>query len=387
MKLLHIIPSINPKLGGPVEGVKQRGVKLLEMGHVVEVVCLDDKKEPYLKDFPLLVYALGSAKTSYGYSNKLIPWLSKHAKQYDAVIVNGIWMYHSYAAWKALHDLKVPYYVFTHGMLDPWFKYTYPLKHIKKVIYWHLFEHKVLRDAQAVLFTCEQEKHLAAQSFSKYQVNPLVVKYGTAKPPQNQAGFADKFIATYPELKDKRILLFLSRVHEKKGCDLLIRAFAQAAKDDLDLHLMIAGPASDDYLKKLKLLSVSLGVEDKITWTGMLKGNDKWAAFYASDAFILPSHQENFGIVVAEALGCGLPVLISNKVNIWLEIVNSGAGLVEDDTLDGTISNIEKWLKLSKKEKENMKRSASLVFDELYTVDAMATSLINVVRNCCIINK
>ena len=89
---------------------------------------------------------------------RLLSWLRENATRYDAVIVNGIWQYHSYATWLALHRSETPYFVFTHGMLDPWFKRRHPLKHLKKWLYWPWADYRVLRDAQAVIFTCEEER-------------------------------------------------------------------------------------------------------------------------------------------------------------------------------------------------------------------------------------
>jgi Glycosyl transferase 4-like domain len=135
MKLLHLMPTVDPRSGGPIEGVRQRALQLLEMGHQVEVACLDDPDAPHLEAFPLPVHPLGPARGTYQYASSLRPWLRAHAGDYDAVIVNGLWQYHSFAAWQVMRELRRPYVVFTHGMLDPWFKRTYPLKHLKKWLY------------------------------------------------------------------------------------------------------------------------------------------------------------------------------------------------------------------------------------------------------------
>src|ERR1700712_3850066 len=158
MKLLHILSSVNPDGGGPTEGVRQRGLRLTEMGHTVEVVSLDDPAEAWVREFPLDVHALGPPQGRYRYTDKLVAWLTAHAREYDAVVINGLWQYNSFGAWRALHRMRVPYFVFTHGMLDPWFKTTYPLKHFKKWLYWPWAVYRVLRDARAVLFTSEEER-------------------------------------------------------------------------------------------------------------------------------------------------------------------------------------------------------------------------------------
>lgn len=376
MKILHILPSVNPKGGGPMEGVRQRGMRLIEMGHQVEVVALDDPDSSFVAGYGLTVHALGPTQGVYQYNPRLVPWLRKHAKDYDAVIINGLWQYHSFGAWRALSFMKVPYFVFTHGMMDPWFKRTYPLKHLKKWLYWPWADYRVLRDARAVLFTSEDERLLARQSFWLYKAREQVVSYGTRTPPSDAEVLRKIFYSSYPKLRAKRVLLFLGRIQEKKGCDLLIEAFAGVAGHDKNLHLLMAGPDQSGWVSKLQAQAQRLGIAERITWPGMLQGEMKWGAFYSSEAFALPSHQENFGIAVAEALGCGLPVLISDKVNIWREIEADGAGIVNPDTLEGTQKTLQSWLALDEGVRKKMAQQARITFAQRYTVDAMAKSLI-----------
>ena len=108
----------------------------------------------------------------------------------------------------------------------------------------------------------------------------------------------------------------------------------------------------------------------------MLKGEKKWGAFFASEVFCLPSHQENFGIVVAEALACGKPVLISNKVNIWREVAVDGAGFVHDDTVEGTAFGFQKWLNLIPTEREAMQLAARNCFETRFRIDRVTESFI-----------
>lgn len=364
-----------------MEGVRQYGTRAAAWNQQVEVLTLDSPDAPFLSGYPLKVIALGPSKGGYRYNPRLKGWLQEHAREYDAVIVNGLWQYHGLGTWRALHGSGIPYYVFTHGMLDPWFKKAYPLKHLKKWLYWPWAEYRLLRDARAVLFTCQEERRLAPQSFWLYKANGLVVNYGTSEPPQNGAELREKFLNAYPELRTKRVLLFLSRIQEKKGCDLLIEAFARVAATDPALHLVMAGPDQTGWVASLQAQAQRLGVADRISWPGMVKGDVKWGAFYAAEAFVLPSHQENFGIAVAEALGCGLPVLISNQVNIWQEIQADGAGLVEPDTVEGATALLTRWLALSQEARTAMAQQARATFQARFHIDAMARSLIHVIAS------
>ncbi|MEB3335960.1 MAG: glycosyltransferase [Leptolyngbyaceae bacterium] len=383
MRILHVISSVNPQGGGPIEVVKQLGHINSSYGRSVEVVCLDPPDAPWLQDFPFKLYALGPGISNYRYSKYLIPWMRQNATHYDAVILNGIWQYSSFGTWLALrsfpkNQVPPPYFVFTHGMLDPWFKYTYPLKHLKKWLYWPWGEYRVLRDAQAVLFTCEEEKLLARQSFWLYQCKEVVVNYGTTKPNGNSEAQRQLFLEQFPHLRSKRLLLFLSRIHVKKGCDLLIEAFARVVGSDDSLHLVIAGPDQTGWKTTLQRQAKHLGIEQKITWTGMLSGDVKWGAYHAAEVFVLPSHQENFGIAVAEAMACGVPVLISNKVNIWREIEADGAGLVANDDLTGTIELLQKWLRMLPNAQQAMRHNAKQCFVERFEAHQAVQSLIDV---------
>jgi glycosyltransferase involved in cell wall biosynthesis len=380
MRLLHVVASVDPRGGGPMEGVRQRGLRLEQLGHTVEAVTLDDPAAAFVRGFPLKVHAVGPVRSSYGYSAALIPWLEAHAAGYDAIVVNGLWQFHSFAAWRTLRRLRLPYFVFTHGMLDPWFKRAYPLKHLKKWLYWPWVEYRVLRDARAVLFTSEEERLQARRSFWLYRANEEVVAYGTSAPPANAVELREGFLTAHSELRGRRLLLFLSRIHEKKGCDLLVRAFAEIAGIESTLHLVMAGPDQSGVVVHLKQIAADHGLEKRISWPGMLREEMKWGAFYASEAFILPSHQENFGISVAEALGCGLPVLISDKVNIWREVMSHGAGLVAPDSLQGTTRLLRDYLALTPPQRDAMGSNARALFAERFTVSAMADSLLNVIE-------
>lgn len=378
MKILHIIRSVNPEGGGPIEGIKQLATPLQGEGHDVEILSLDASDDDFVKQSPIPVHALGPGLGKYGYSRKLKPWLAVHCHDYDVFIINGIWQYHSFATHSVLGRKNIPYYVFTHGMLDPWFKHRYPLKHLKKCLYWPWGEYPVLRDAEKVLFTCEEEKVLARQSFWPYRCNEQVVNYGTAGLTGNGDLQRQLFLTRFPYLQDKRYLLFLSRIHPKKGVDMLIEAFAQTCQSQADLQLVIAGPDQAGWQVELQRMADKLGIAGKITWTGMLSGDMKWGAYQAAEAFVLPSHQENFGIVVAEALSCGKPVLISNKVNIWREIEADGAGFVDEDTVPGTVNNLEKWLALDAKDNVAMCERARNCFKKRFHIQGAADRLLEI---------
>jgi glycosyltransferase involved in cell wall biosynthesis len=376
MKILRSIHTVNPALGGPIESVKQSSAALGRRGHSVEIISLDAPGDPWVNDAPVTVHALGPGRGSYGYAAGFSDWIAKRRANYDAVIVHGLWQYSSFGVWRAVVGSSTPYFVFPHGMLDPWFKRTYPLKHLKKLLYWPWGEYRVLRDAAAVLFTSEEERCLARESFAFYRCKEVVVNYGTAAPVNLEVA-REAFYAAFPRLRGEWFFLFLGRLHEKKGCDLLIEAFAEVGNVSAGtrVRLVMAGPCADsDYLRRLQ--QAASGSGDSILFPGMLTGDVKWGALSAAEAFVLPSHQENFGIAVAEALACGTPVLISNKVNIWREIETDGAGYVENDDLVGTAALLKRWLATPPATRAVMKASATNCFANRFEIERATDSLL-----------
>ena len=381
MRILRIVRTVDPASGGPIEAIKQISPHLSKLGHTTSVVTLDNPSEKYFNDLPFEVIALGPVRNFYGYKRGLPKKLLSIAQSFDVVIVHGIWQYHSFAAWRAFSSSCIDYFVYTHGMLDPWFKRRYPLKHFKKWLYWPFADYKLLRDAKGVLFTTNQERLSARDSFWLYKANEFVVGYGTSSPPRTDVYYRDKFFESFPELSSKRIILFLSRIHPKKGVDLLLHAFASVCKDYPDLHLVIAGPDQVGMKSELVSLSQALCVKDRISWPGMLTGDLKWGAYHASDLFCLPSHQENFGIVVAEALACRLPVSISTAVNISDDIIEKSAGLVHNDDIISTTNALSSWLAMSDTQRDQMRNNARALFLDRFDFSSVAQKLIPVINS------
>ena len=374
MRILHIIGTMNPAAGGPTESVRVL-LSYGPLGYTGEVVTLDDPRSTYLQNLDFPVHALGPTRTTYGFNRRLIGWLKANRNRFDGVVINGLWQYCGYAAWRTLAG-NTPYVVFTHGMLDPYFKRAFPLKHIKKWLYWLPAEYWVLRGAYRVLFTSKAEKRLAEESFWLHRWKPYVVPYGACGPTGDPDELKQAFFERCPAVRDKRYLLFLGRIHRKKGCDLLIEAFAKIASADPSLDLVMAGPDQQSWSGKLQEIAEKTGIGDRVHWPGMVTGDAKWGAFYGSEAFILSSHQENFGIAVAEALACGKPVLLSDKVNIAEEVAEDQAGLMEADTPEGTLQLLKRWIAMPEQEKREMGKHAIQCFHTRYDMQENAKAII-----------
>ena len=304
LEILHLIHSLDPATGGVLSAVELLNQALIDTG-ISSRISDDQEAVPGNKN--------------------------------EWIIAHGLWQWPGRRAFA----LGNRYLVYPHGMLDPWFKKTYPLKHLKKQLYWWAKQERILRGAHAVCFTTEEECLLAQKTFSPYRVQEVVTGLGVKEPPQQTPEQTGKFYQQYPKLKGRKMLLYLGRFHPKKGVDNLIRAWCQREQKGEEV-LVLAGPLEkgSDWINNLKDLAKE---DSSIHWTGMLGGDLKWSALRLADSMILPSHQENYGMVVAEACSVGLPVYLTDKVNLWREIIDAGAGAVEVDTLEGIQKMVNQW--------------------------------------------
>ena len=378
LKILQLVHTLDPSVGGVASSVLALSRGMTKRGHKTEVVVLDDPSAAWMQDLGVKAHALGSGKGDYRYSSALMPWLRKHGDDYDRVIVNGIWQYLSFAAWRRYAGSSIPYYVFPHGMLDPWFKRSFPLKHLKKWLYWPWAEYRVLRDATAVIFTSEEERSLARQSFSLYRAREKVSPLGIEAPSISPEAKSE-FVARYPQLQTTENFLFLGRLHPKKGCDVLLEAFARVRSPE-PVALIVAGPDQVGLEPELRNQAARLNLSDRVIFPGMLAGAMKKGAFASAGAFVLPSHQENFGIAVVEALAASVPALISNRVNIWREIAADGAGYVESDNVAGTTRLLQRWIDTSQTERDRMRESARKCFEQRFEINHAVDSLLQILN-------
>lgn len=351
------------------------------------MLCLDSPGLAYVRQSPITTFAIGPRRVNkllemifpflrYGYTPILKKWLRENAKNYDAIVLNGLWNYTSYGSWRTLRHLDVPYFVCPHGMLDPWLRKAKPLRHTLRMAFWNFFEWKVVRDARGIFYACEEERRLAQAFVSGCKREEFVMGFGA----RDIAGDADAqkaaFLARFPQLRGRKFIIFLSRIHPKKGLDLLIRAFSQQAQEFLDLDLVIVGPDQDGLSPGLKSAAAQLGIESRMHWLGMLTGDPKWGALRSSLFFVLPSHQENFGIAVVEAMALAVPVLITNKVNIWREVKNSKSGHVVSDDLVGVSQGLRYLCSLAPDQIGVIGQNARSCFERLFNLESNALEMI-----------
>ena len=365
---------------------------MVQLGASVEVVCLDDPDSEFLAHEVVPVHALGQGRGPWEYHPALSPWLARNLSRFDAVILHGLWQHAGYAIGKAAQRPdSPPYFVYPHGMLDPWFQ-TAPgrrMKALRNWVYWKLIEQRVIHNAGAILFTCTEEMRLSRDTFRPYQPRrQLAAGLGTPRPPKYQKEMAEAFAQKCPYLQDNSFFLFLGRIDPKKGVDILIEAYAETCRATPESQrrwlprLVMAGPGVDtQFGNKMKAHSAKSCPPGHVLWPGMLAGDAKWGALYQAQAFVLASHQENFGIAVVEALACGKPVLISNRINIWREIEEDKAGLIASDTVDGAKDFFRRWLDLSPEAKAAMSRAATKSYESRFAIELAAQNLLAAIEH------
>lgn len=374
-KILHVINTCDPASGGPVEGLKQLYKSYKKNKIHCEILSSDTIQQARKFQYGLpFINATGPSITKFNYNPKLIKWLNTNIYRFDHIIVNGIWLYHNYAVWKIASKTNTPFSIFPHGALDPWFKKKYPIKHFIKNIIWYLFQKKIFKCAKSIFFTTDLEKYLANKTFNFKDIHSKTVGYGIFGN-NNLHNKTNLFLKKNPKLKSKKLLVFLGRIHEKKGLDILIKTFLDTYDLNKNFHLVIAGTGEKKLINKLKS-SIPEKNKNNITWTGLLLKKIKWDLFKSAYLFCLPSHQENFGISVVEALSSKVPVLISNEVNIHKIITKYNAGIVSKDNFISYKKNYIKIIKLLEKNYKQISDNSLKCFKKEFFIDNYFNNLI-----------
>ncbi len=379
LRILQIIGSLDPRDGGTVECVRQLAIALARAGHVVEVATCDAPDAKWLASSPFRVHALGPAAGRYSYTRRLAPWLRRSGGDYDAWIVHGLWQYPGLAASRIARGMRVPYFVYAHGMLDPWTR-RQPLKCLKKVAYWIAAERAVLANAAGVVFMCEEEARLAARFLPGSKWRAVVANLGIEDPPTPGEVEVDSLRASLGIEAGTDVLLFLGRIHPKKGLDLLLRALALRRDADRTI-LLVAGEGEARYVASLKALAARLGLESRVRWAGPLYGRAKWAAFAAADLFVLSSHIENLGIALVESLAMAKPVCTTRGVNIHDVLERYEAGIVCRADERDLARALSAWSRMGATERAALARNARRCYEREFRLGSGPSRLVEALHS------
>jgi glycosyltransferase involved in cell wall biosynthesis len=260
---------------------------------------------------------------AFKYSHPLARWVGGHVQGFAVVHIHAVFSHACLAAAKACHRHSVPYVVRPLGTLDPWSLRQKPLR---KHLLWHVGARSMLQKATAVHYTTSEEQRLVEESLGlgRGVVIPLGVEEELLKAPSG----AGSFRCRYPSLGHAPYVLVLCRLHPKKGLELFLEVFLEVTHEEefRPWRLVVAGEGEVGYVASLKRLVREQGGQGRVLFPGWLEGAEKAAALREAALLALPSHQENFGLSVAEAMACGVPVLLSTQVNLAAEVEAAGAG-------------------------------------------------------------
>lgn len=314
MKVLHVIPSMEAESGGPSVVMRTIARAQAEQGMEVSVATTGEGgTAPSCRIFP-------RQTRFYKFSLPLTRWLWKHAGEYDVIHIHALFSYPSVAAAICARRASVPFIVRPLGTLNRW--------GIEKRRPWlkrlsiRFIEGPILRRAAFVQYTSAQEAQEARDLGIEHR--------GVVIPNPVDCGDGER-LARDRRLKpvlQRTTVLFLSRLDPKKGLDLLLPAFADARKLHPDAVLVVAGDGDLEFVARMKQTAAKLELNGSVTWAGFLEGEAKRAAVSGADVFVLPSYSENFAVAAVEAMGAGVPVIVSDQVGIHREIAAASAGLV-----------------------------------------------------------
>lgn len=292
----------------------------------------------------------------------------------DLIHNHGLWMLPNLYARQAAVNNNIPLIVSPEGMLEAWSLKNSPYK---KWLAWRLYERKNLSSATVFHATSVEE----VQSIRKlgYKQPIALIPNGVNIPDLDQLPDKKILADLYPELREKKWLLFLSRIHPKKGLDNLLSVWKELAVKFPEWHLIIAGSDLINYQVKLEEITAQLKLEQRVTFTGMLSGNIKESALSNADLFVLPTHSENFGIVVAESLAYRVPV-VTTKGAPWQDLLEYECGWwIEDNQRDLAITLAEA-MQLEDRERQEMGARGRLMVEKKYSWHSVAGEMAELYR-------
>ncbi len=317
---LEVMPHLEARYGGITAVVPQLSSHLASLQRLsidVAAFCDAEEQEAWTGSEELMLTRWPASRVAWICRPSLRRRFRLLLDGVDGVHIHGLWEAGSVVAAHAAHALRKPYVLSAHGMLEPW---ALANKGAKKKLYSTLVERANV-DGAACLHALTSAE---AEDYRRFgSTRPIAVIPNGVDIPGSPSSSA--FLERFPELRDRRIILFLGRIHFKKGLDLLVRAWTMLIADHPDAVLVIAGPDSEDSQATAEANIAKSGVADRVLFTGMLQGELKWSALAAATAFVLPSYSEGFSVAVLEAMGMGLPVIVTTGCHLP-EVQQYGAG-------------------------------------------------------------
>lgn len=387
LRVLHVISGLSPRFGGPANSLElcralgRQGVQVSlftnNLAGPGKWLARRGPVRPLGRTHDLTTEGLAVRYFAtewpfrFGYSPTLGHEISKRIREFDVVHIHGLYLYPSSVAAFYARQAHVPYIIEPHGSLAP---YIFKHHRYRKWIYELVVERRNLRHAAALHYASGEEMR-QAQAIG-VRVPALVIPLGINIEDFDRLPRRGSFRACHPHLHGKRLIVFLGRLTRKKGLDLLVEAFVAIADRFSDLHLIIAGPDDEGLGSRLRRRLAQAGLSDRTLFPGMLLGDQKRSLLADTDVWVLPSYDENFGIAAVEAMACGLPVVISDKVHIWPELAKAQAAVVVPCRVRELAAAIEGLLS-DRVLRSRLGENARLVVRNHFTWESSAKKLIN----------
>lgn len=372
MKVLHVIPAIAMSYGGPSKVVLDTCRALRKAGVDAEIATtsadqdkdieIPNEKPANIEGVPVHFFPR-QMKWSYKPSWGLTRWLNQNVARYDLLHAHALFSYSTAAAAALARKHRVPYIILPHGMLGPW-----PIQKSRhlKWIYLNLIERRNLERAAGVHFTAEDEWRKSAAIGRSNFVLPYIVDLPNGHHGHRPAANGSKLR-----------ILYLSRFDPKKGIDLLAKALGRLVAEGRQFELIMAGRGEPQYEEQVKGMLQESGVLPFTTFAGFVQGEDKAKVIASADMFVLPSYDENFGIAITEVMANGVPVIITDGINIHEEIKSAGAGLVISPAVEALQLALRRLLEDQSLRSEMGKRGRALV-ETKFSIAATTRETINV---------
>ena len=316
---LHVVSHLDPRYGGLSAAVPQMAsasAAYSEQKVSIAGFCSHNEGIPRVPE-NLTVSRWPASRTTWLQDPALHSRFQDQVERVDGVHVHGLWEQSTAISARAARRSCTPYVLSAHGMLDRW---ALNHKRFKKMVYAALSERNNVRRAACL----HALTHAEAQDYRRFgATQPVaVIPNGVAVPATSDG---ELFFGRFPSLRQKRIVLFLSRLHSKKGLDILAQAWGAVSKQHPDAHLVLAGPDFEDTQAAVEKSLAALGASQSVLFAGMLDHQAKWSALGAAECFVLPSYSEGLSVATLEAMGSGLPVIITHQCNLP-EVSKFGAG-------------------------------------------------------------
>jgi len=371
MNIAFVLPYLADRFGGPVAVAKGMGRSLAGMGHEVSywATATNGDRHELASIAGAHLFDVDWPHAWYR-SKGLKQGLSEAISSIDILQIQSVWTYPSYAAGRIAHDSDIPYIILPAGTLQPWALDNGRMRRLKKMTYFHLIAKSLMDRAACVQATSMQE---AQQVQNLGYAGPVTVIPNGVDIDGLSDGQGPEADVLWPALKDRPVVLFMSRLSPEKGLDLLIPAWADLVKSPgyREGILVIAGPDYRGYEETVKAMIDECGVASHVLLTGMVQGARKSSLLRRADVFILPSHTENFGIVVAEALACGTPVITTTQTP-WEQLREVDAGVQIPPTRHDVYQALRDLLDMPASRRREMGQRGSTLIREHYTWDRVA---------------